>query len=276
MIRIIFSFFIFAICFQSSAFAQFDYEVLNQKSKICNWDVECHYGLFKEYKEDPLARYYYAVALKNDKDYYKAKENLEILLSYSNLNKVFMDAVQIQYDEISQKLKDIHVANSNDYGNYVSDLAGNYYTWKNPSKIKVFIKGEAKKAILKQAFDKWDYELYQLVNFEYVFNESQADIVCYCVEKLDEKKAGLAHVKHVGKKIVSAIVEVTTKDILNNSYNDKEILSIALHEIGHALGIMGHSKNLNDIMYFSMESYKNGTISRKDINTIFRIYSLNN
>ena len=276
MIKIFSCFIFFIFCFQVNAFASADYEVLKQELKSCNWKLDCHYELLKKYKQEPLARYYYAKALMIDKDYYKAKENFEILLSDSKLSPGFRKAVQDDYDKIKQQLKDMHIANSNDYGNYIADLEA-YYTWKNPANIKVFIKESKKKELFKQAFHKWDYELYQLVNFEYVSDESQADIVCCYVKEIEhEDWVGITRSYRIKENYTKAIIEVKTVDEYNNPYNDKELLSIILHEIGHALGIRGHSKNLNDIMYFSMDTYKNGTISRKDVNTVLRIYNLKN
>jgi predicted Zn-dependent protease len=43
------------------------------------------------------------------------------------------------------------------------------------------------------------------------------------------------------------------------------------HELGHALGIWGHSPNPNDRMYASQSS-NSQSISRRDINTLIKIY----
>lgn len=48
-----------------------------------------------------------------------------------------------------------------------------------------------------------------------------------------------------------------------------KIKQIALHEIGHAIGIYGHSNNPNDIMY---DSFSVSAISTRDANTIKEIY----
>ena len=74
------------------------------------------------------------------------------------------------------------------------------------------------------------------------------------------------------------------KDAYGNYFSDKELYNTVLHEIGHALGIMGHSYSTDDLMYMSNEEQQNNIytrfrssfqyISSKDINTIRLLYNL--
>jgi hypothetical protein len=49
---------------------------------------------------------------------------------------------------------------------------------------------------------------------------------------------------------------------------------ICLHEIGHALGLMGHSTQHNDVMYSSMPlSTNDRSLSERDKNTLKHLYS---
>jgi predicted Zn-dependent protease len=52
---------------------------------------------------------------------------------------------------------------------------------------------------------------------------------------------------------------------------DRIIKAAARHELGHALGIWGHSPNENDALYFSTTS-DSPAISIRDINTLKKIY----
>lgn len=52
---------------------------------------------------------------------------------------------------------------------------------------------------------------------------------------------------------------------------DGVILSVARHEVGHAIGLWGHSPNPEDIMYFSQVS-KAPLISSRDLRTLYRVY----
>ena len=76
-----------------------------------------------------------------------------------------------------------------------------------------------------------------------------------------------------GKRYFSHVdIEVSLTNYNGGEFTDKNLQAIALHEIGHALGITYHSDNLNDIMYKSTDSYKNTTISKRDLNTLKETY----
>lgn len=53
---------------------------------------------------------------------------------------------------------------------------------------------------------------------------------------------------------------------------DSEVAETILHEIGHALGLEGHSSNPTDIMYYAACEGQGGLTTR-DVNTILRLYS---
>lgn len=70
---------------------------------------------------------------------------------------------------------------------------------------------------------------------------------------------------------------------LGEKYSSIEIYNTTLHELGHALGIMGHSDNPNDVMYANNEKatdiyakYRSDSqyISMRDLRTIALLYSL--
>ena len=75
-----------------------------------------------------------------------------------------------------------------------------------------------------------------------------------------------------------------TTDPNGNFFSDKEMYNTILHEIGHALGIMGHSYSTEDLMYMSTDSATNSYyapyrssfqyLSAQDISTIKLLYKM--
>ncbi len=74
-------------------------------------------------------------------------------------------------------------------------------------------------------------------------------------------------------------IEFYLKDSSGKNFSKNQIYNTALHEIVHALGLMGHSNNKDDIMYLTKDSVSvlNDTredLSEADINTVKLLYKL--
>lgn len=148
--------------------------------------------------------------------------------------------------------------------------------WINPKKVKVYIEPENKSEIIKRAFKIWDDALRSDLNFVYVKDREKADITAKYVEKLDGSRVGITSSTHVeiqGKYYLSKThVQIARKDPIGFTNTDAELLKTTLHEIGHAIGVLGHSSSMNDIMYYSTASTKNTSPSLRDIDTVQKIY----
>lgn len=85
-----------------------------------------------------------------------------------------------------------------------------------------------------------------------------------------------------GAKLRSMTIIMYDTDANGNYFSDKEIYNTILHEIGHALGIMGHSYSSDDLMFmstmpeFNITRYRSGfqNLSQEDLNTIKLLYKL--
>lgn len=85
-----------------------------------------------------------------------------------------------------------------------------------------------------------------------------------------------------GKQLKSMTITMYDKDANGNYFSDKELYNTILHEIGHALGIMGHSYSSDDLMYMSTQPeitytrYRSAFhfISQDDVNTINLLYKM--
>lgn len=144
---------------------------------------------------------------------------------------------------------------------------------------------------IRKAFIQWQESTDGLVKFNFIDNPKQAQILVKIIS--DDKRTSC---KQEECKYVAAYTEPTLNgDLLskmtislydvngiNQYFTQRQIYNIVLHEIGHSLGIMGHSQNKDDLMYMErnpsndMASEKSDfqLLSQTDLNTINLLYKL--
>ena len=74
---------------------------------------------------------------------------------------------------------------------------------------------------------------------------------------------------YLGKNPHAIAMRMTVE--VSSNFTGVSLQATMRHELGHALGIWGHSPNENDALYFSQVSNPPG-ISERDINTLKKIY----
>jgi tetratricopeptide (TPR) repeat protein len=141
-------------------------------------------------------------------------------------------------------------------------------------------------AILQQSFRDWEKASAGTVKFEFEDELAQPfdGIECFFMGA-SGKEAGLENEAEAGE--AKMYVKPGTGDlhsgsikILTKSFSavlpltDNRIRYICLHEIGHALGLSGHTDNPDDIMFLST-SFKDEwrELTARDARTIQRFYS---
>ncbi len=130
---------------------------------------------------------------------------------------------------------------------------------------------------VEQAFATWDNALDNFFNFKYVDNRNEANIAVDFALDVETKENAEYYV--AGMTIPTIKNETTlnkmaisfnAKNNLGESIKSEILYTNALHEIGHALGILEHSDNSNDIMALSPRD----ELSLGDINTVKLLYLL--
>ena len=138
---------------------------------------------------------------------------------------------------------------------------------------------------VKQAFENWQNATNGVIKFQEVQNPKVAQIGVTFVEHLDQKYTKnnpnlSAVVTPVFKdiKLEKMDIEMKRVDAYSREYTSDKLLSLAQHEIGHALGLWGHSANEDDVMYYSGDMVDHTTVakelSNRDINTVLLLYKM--
>lgn len=175
---------------------------------------------------------------------------------------------------------------SHDY--FSEAIIGAPHRWNLGAPLSVFIsdgKDVAKwrasfNPILKQAFIDWSERSGGLVKFDFVEDAKDAKIICIWIG--DPKL--LTNTAELGKtdttwaedgQLIKATVKLSTIIPTNPEMilSDEKLRQTSLHEIGHALGINGHSASPSDAMYFANITVNDPKLSERDINTLLRLYN---
>jgi tetratricopeptide (TPR) repeat protein len=178
----------------------------------------------------------------------------------------------------------------NSADNYLADSTENGMArWSLKSiPLKVFIRsGEnvpgyrpALESILKESFAEWNQASKHQVDFLFTDNEDEAQIICSWTnnpkEMMSSAEGGHAMVIPDQKGIISKsrIILLTLGPTGSATISDNFAKRVDLHEIGHSLGLLGHSRDPNDIMFGSLPPADiECALSPKDINTLLALYA---
>lgn len=263
----------------------------------------------------------------NKKDYVSAYKELKIAVNLSpgnrNIRYYYVQTLinLIPTLKIQKELYKISQVNQPDSADLIADRqiskwrnqiffnSGENYIEQAPSDnkilrwdttkfpLKVYIKNNSQSApqyyqdVIRKAFLQWQESTENFINFKFIDNEKEANIVVSINPSTDMKKCEQEDCKYTvayttplisGDLLKKMDILFYDSNNLGQSFSQREIYNTALHEIGHALGIMGHSYNKDDIMYLetNQNDYFNKfrsdfqLISQTDLNTLNLLYEL--
>ena len=236
-----------------------------------NLASNCFCSRINDNPNDVQSRFWYAAALYFDRKYelsYAQYNYIAQKYPNSNIGKYSKK----EAEKVKARIENISYAKSNDTGNYLSDLDRTSKWTSMP--IRVWVEPCLHTTTAQKAFKEWQQKTGNLVRFVFVGNKNASQINVEFVSILSQPSAdnlGLTTLKYNGRKNLHAKIEILEKTASNRMKTQTQLYAVILHEIGHALGISGHSRNNNDIMYAN--DFTNDIhLSQRDINTIRAIY----
>ena len=136
---------------------------------------------------------------------------------------------------------------------------------------------------IENAFIDWG----KAMDFQLSFEESEKDaniIIKFDYHNPAETDDLKYIVAYTSPNIVNKVLKDMTilfyvKDPLGNFYTQNQVYNTALHEIAHALGVMGHSSNKKNVMYLTKDETgvfndARSELSEADISTMKLLYKL--
>lgn len=134
---------------------------------------------------------------------------------------------------------------------------------------------------VQNAFNSWQVAARGKLIFKQVASPQDAQIVCNWTNDskvlMNPNEGGNTQVVPTADGLLSAnIILLTVPPRGATEMSMTYLTRVALHEIGHAIGITGHSPNKGDIMYNTVYPDDKDTLSTNDINTVIYLYSVNN
>lgn len=258
--------------------------------------VKAHKSLQKAYslnKYNKDIRYYYAKTLTNltpNLTVQKAVFELATSKQEDSAQQVAENQISLWRSNVLRKIGD----------NYIEQVPFDkgVLRWdESRFPLKIIINNQSGQELppyyleeITKAFEQWQTSS-GFITFATTQKIHNADIIInieptpsdMCSEKNCKYVVGFTTPSIKGENLKNMTITLYTKDAYNNFFSDKELYNTILHEIGHALGIMGHSYSTEDLMYMATDNsdgffapYRSSFqyLSQQDLNTVRLLYKL--
>lgn len=175
---------------------------------------------------------------------------------------------------------------------YLQGLAESHIWQKNLVPIRVYVPKDQKLASIhaefrkavKESLDQWCTAIGGAITYKFVDSPTQATLVCAYTDDPRQVRSdheigtnGNTEV-HIAKD--SNAIDRTSTVILiapvpgGTGFSTNTIAKVCLHELGHAMGLHGHSSNNHDVMFFLADTPSVPLqLSDRDKRTIKKLYA---
>jgi predicted Zn-dependent protease len=148
--------------------------------------------------------------------------------------------------------------------------------WYEPRNIKTYIPEHPKKALMKKAFGAWTKATNGKIVFKYIDNPKQAHIKVNFVRDIydltgDKTAIGLTRHQSQGEYMILAEIIISDRSPNGALFRSDAVYRVMVHEIGHAIGIFGHSESKDSVMYYAKVN-RNAYITPLDIKYVNKLY----
>ena len=172
---------------------------------------------------------------------------------------------------------------SNNYFERIAMVSDGRLTRFTESPIAVYVEGLAVQGKeyapdLQYALKEWEKYSGGILKFRLVDLPDGADILVSWVRELEssdqEHPLGISELQRTGPNEFRVEISVVLKHKKTHKpLTHEQMKTVLLHEFGHAVGLWGHSKDKEDLMYYAANAPHP---TRRDINTIKQVYSHEN
>lgn len=245
--------------------------------------------------DNPKALFYLALSYSKSGDYKNARDSFEKvgqllpandpLAVKARNNMAVLTQAQMTVNGNTDKAKQV-ISKAKQQNNYLAYAIpnGKVIHWDvKRMPLKVFIADGSKVPgwnpemanMVQESMQTWQTATHGKVRFTVTTNINKADMVVRWKRNFEHNKIGENPFESMGDTIVRSDLNIATYYGANGPPMPMgQIAKTILHEMGHALGIQGHSPYREDIMYFSEDQSQGSSLTARDIATINLLYKL--